>query len=179
VATLFSTKAAEIVVPLEDESLFWIDVPGFTTDRGPGADVIVSARFAGQDVRWQGRVVRAEGKLDERTRLVEVVVRVDSPYATRPPLAVGLFVTVEIIGKRLEQAAVIPRPALRADDMVWIVDRDGRLSFRKVKVARLTADTALIESGLKNGDLVVTSGLKAVTEGMRVRFKPPGKEISS
>jgi len=179
VATLFSTEAAEIVVPLEDESVFWIDVPGFTTDERPGADVIVSARFAGRDVRWQGRVVRAEGKLDERTRLVEVVVRVESPYATRPPLVSGLFVTVEIIGKRLEQAAIIPRSALRGDGTVWIVDQQGRLSFRKVKVARLTADTALIESGLKNGDLVVTSGLKAVTEGMQVRFSPPGKEIPS
>lgn len=169
-ASLFSTEAAEIVVPLEDEKLFWIDVPGFTMDDGPGAAALVRTRFAGREVQWQGRVVRAEGKLDERTRLVDVVVHVDAPYATRPPLAAGLFVTVEIIGRRLENAAVIPRAALRADDLVWVVDEDGRLLFRKVDVAQLAAGEALIESGLRTGDLVVTSGLKAVTDGMQVRF---------
>ncbi len=170
-ATLFSTEAAEIVVPLADENLFWIDVPGFTSDTGPGSEVIVKTRFAGRDVQWQGRVVRAEGRLDERTRLVEVVVHVDAPYATRPPLAAGLFVTVQIVGRSLGSAVIIPRSALRADDVVWTVEDGGRLTFRKVKVAQLTADSAMIESGLETGELVVTSGLSAVTDGMQVRFE--------
>ena len=175
-ASLYSTEAAEIVVPLEDENLFWIDVPGFTGEQGSGSAVTVRARFAGRDASWQGRIVRSEGLMDERTRLVAVVVRVDAPYATRPPLAAGLFVTVEILGRSLESAAVIPRAALRNDDMVWAVDQDGRLLFKKVKVAQLTADTVLVESGLEDGELVVTSGLKVVTEGMQLRFDAPGKE---
>ena len=178
-ATLFSTEAAEIVVPLEDENLFWIDVPGFTSDGGSGADVNVHTRFAGRDVQWQGRVVRAEGQLDERTRLVEIVVHVDDPYASRPPLAAGLFVAVEIVGQRLENAAIIPRSALRSEDVVWLVDETGRLVSRKVEVAQVTADSALVMAGLKSGELVVTSGLKAVTEGMQVRYKAVNKENPS
>jgi RND family efflux transporter MFP subunit len=169
-ATLFSTEAAQIVVPFEDESLYWFHVPGFTPGDGPGAAVKVRTRFAGRESEWEGRVVRAQGKLDERTRMVDVVILVEKPYATRPPLAAGLFVTVEIQGRTIESAAVIPRSALRENDMVWVVDESGKLSFRKVEVARLTTASAILKGGLYSGEMVVTSALKAVTDGMRVRI---------
>jgi RND family efflux transporter MFP subunit len=168
-ATLFSTEAAEIIVPIEDNSLYWFHVPGFTPGEQPGAPVTVQARFAGREVAWQGRVVRAEGQLDERTRLVNVVVRVEEPYAAKPPLVTGLFVKVEIRGRTLENSAALPRPALRENDLVWVVDADGRLRFREVAVARLTADQVIVSDGLAAGEQVVTSGLRAVTDGMQVR----------
>jgi RND family efflux transporter MFP subunit len=171
-ATLFSTRAAEIVVPFDDESLFWFDVPGFTPGNGDGSPVRVVARIAGRDLSWSGKIMRAEGKLDERTRMVNVVVRVEKPYATKPPLVAGLFVTVEIEGHTLENAAVIPRAALRKNSTVWVVQKGGELVFRQVDVARLDTDRAILRSGLKDGDMVVTSGLKAVTNGMQVRIAP-------
>jgi RND family efflux transporter MFP subunit len=169
-AVLFSTDAAQIVVPFEDENLFWFHVPGFTPGSGPGARVDVRSRFAGVDSVWKGRVVRAEGKLDERTRMVDVVIRVDKPYATRPPLVAGLFVTVEIQGRTLENSALIPRAALRDDNQVWVVDNSGKLTFRDVEVARMTTAAAVIQSGISTGDMVVVSSLKAVTDGMQVRI---------
>jgi hypothetical protein len=116
-------------------------------------------------------VVRAEGKLDERTRMINVVIRVDKPYETKPPLAAGLFVTVEIKGRTLENALMLPRSALRENNIVWVVDENGQLTFRKVSVARLTSDAVLVEGGLKDGEMVVVSSLKAVTDGMQVRFR--------
>lgn len=178
-ASLFSTRAAEIVVPFDDESLFWFDVPGFTPGNGDGSSVRVIARIAGRDLNWSGKIMRAEGKLDERTRMVNVVVRVEKPYATKPPLVAGLFATVEIKGHTLENAAVIPRSALRENNIVWVVDDSGQLMFRKVEVARLGTDQAILRSGLGDGDMVVTSGLKAVTDGMQVRISPPSEEQRS
>ena len=123
--------------------------------------------------------MRAEGKLDTRTRMINVVVRVEKPYATRPPLVAGLFVTVEIEGHTLENAAVIPRSALRENNIVWVVGDGGQLKFRKVAVARLGTNQAILRSGLEDGDMVVTSGLKAVTDGMQVRISPPSEEQKS
>jgi RND family efflux transporter MFP subunit len=143
-ATLFSTNRAEIVVPFEDENLYWFHVPGFTPGDERGSVVSVSTRVAGRETFWPGRVVRAEGKLDERTRMINVVIRVDKPYETKPPLAAGLFVTVEIEGRTLENAAMIPRAALRENNVVWVVDKNGQLTFRTVSVARLTPDAALV-----------------------------------
>lgn len=178
-ATLFSTEAAEIVVPLEDENLFWFQVPGFTPGEGPGAKASVRARIAGRDLSWEGRVVRAEGKLDERTRLINVVIRVEKPYEKRPPLAAGLFVRVEIEGRSLEKAAVIPRSALRANNRVWVVDESGVLSFRQVDVARTFPDRVVLKAGLADGERVVTSSLSAVTDGMRVRVSSPVEDNPS
>ena len=176
-ATLFSTEAAKIVVPFEDESLFWFHVPGFTPGNGSGSPVTIRARIAGRELTWKGRVVRAEGELDERTRMIPVVIRVDKPYASKPPLMAGLFVTVEIQGRTLENAAVIPRAALRDNDTVWVVDEAGQLKFRRVDVARLGANQAILRSGLEDEEMVVTSGLKVVTDGMKVRVKMADKEL--
>jgi RND family efflux transporter MFP subunit len=168
-ATLFSTDAAQIVVPFEDESLYWFHVPGFTPGSQPGSEVRVRTRFAGRQSEWKGRVMRAEGKLDERSRMVDVVIRVENPYASRPPLVAGLFVAVEIQGRTLENAAVIPREALREDNTVWVVDESGKLTFRPVEIARLTTTSAILKGGLASGEMLVLTSLKAVTDGMQVR----------
>ena len=171
-ATIFSTGSAEIAVPLEDESLRWFHVPGFTPGQGPGAKAVIQARIAGKERSWVGQVVRAEGKLDEQTRMVRVVVRVHQPYATIPPLAMGLFATVKIKGHNIPDMAVIPRSALHQGNVVWIVDQDGRLHYRTVKVVRIDGEQAQISSGLKTGEQVVISPLKTVTDGMKVRPLP-------
>ncbi len=178
-ATLFSTEVAEIVVPLDNESLYWFHVPGFTPGDGPGSPARIRTRIAGRDLDLPGRVDRAEGKLDERTRLINVVVRVKNPYAVRPPLAAGLFVTVQINGRKLKDAAAIPRSALRENNIVWVVDESGRLSFRKVEVARLAPDKVFLKAGLKAGEKIVTSSIKAVTDGMKVRIGNYAGENSS
>ena len=177
-AQIFSTGAVEISVPLEDDTLFWFDVPGFTPGDSPGSFATVRARIAGHEIVSSGRVVRAEGKLDEKTRMITVVVRVEKPYAMRPPLAIGLFVAVDIKGRILSEAVVVPRAALHQGNIVWVVNDEGILKFRAVKVARYQGDGILIESGLSNGEMVVISPLKAVTDGMIVRTVP-AKESNS
>ena len=171
-ATLYSTEAAEIILPLEDEDLFWFDVPGFTPGNRPGASAKVLARLAGRERTWSGAVVRTEGRLDERTRMINVVVRVERPYAKKPPLPVGLFVIVEIEGRTVPNAAIIPRSALHQDDIVWVVDNDDRLHFREVDVARIQGDEVMVKDGLKDGEMVVITPLEAVTNGMAVRTVP-------
>jgi RND family efflux transporter MFP subunit len=98
-ATLYSTEAAEIVVPLRDEDLFWFHVPGFTPGESPGSQAIVRARIAGREKTWSGEVVRTEGTLDERTRMIDVVIRVESVVIS-PLKAVtdGMAVHTELNG---------------------------------------------------------------------------------
>jgi len=178
-ATLYSTDAAEIVVPLEDENAFWFHVPGFTPGDSTGSPAKVKARIAGQDLSWSGEVVRAEGELDERTRMINVVVRVKEPYAKKPPLAVGLFVAVEIEGRTLPKAAIIPRSALHEDNVVWLVDKEGRLRFQKVDVALVQGDQVMVKGALKGGERLVVTPLKAVTDGMGVRTVPAEEDKRS
>ena len=169
VASLYSTEAAEIVLPLEDEKAFWFNIPAFTPGTSRGSSALVRARVAGREQTWTGKVVRTEGKLNERTRMINVVVRVEKPYEKKPPLAIGLFVSVDIEGQTLPKAAVIPRSALHEGDTMWVVDDKGRLHFREVDVALVQGEEAIIQAGLEDGESVVTTPLKVVSDGMAVR----------
>jgi multidrug efflux pump subunit AcrA (membrane-fusion protein) len=94
---------------------------------------------------------------------------VDEPYAKTPPLVFGLFVQVDIEGRNLPNAATIPRAALHEGQLVWVLDQEDRLRFRKVEVARTQGDEAIVKDGLIDGEKVVVTPLKAVTDGMKVR----------
>lgn len=171
-ASIYSTQVAEIVTPLETENLSWFHIPGFTPGQDAGSPAVVRVDIAGREMVWDGRVVRAEGKVDEKSRMINVVVQVPEPFSRKPPLAIGLFARVDIEGKTLENASLIPRSALRDGNRVWVVDGEDRLRFRDIDVARLTSDGVLVTSGLVEGERVVTSPIRAVVDGMRVRPLP-------
>jgi hypothetical protein len=129
-------------------------------------------------------VVRTEGEIDPRSRMVHVVARVEDPYGRaaadgRTPLAVGLFVEAEIEGERLESAVVLPRRALRADERVLVVDAGERLRFREVEIARRVGDRVVIVGGLAAGERVVVSPLQTVSDGMAVRTLASPEEAGS
>ncbi len=175
--TIYAVDLAEIRLPIADDQLAFLDLPlGYRGERrrGKPPEVILRGEFAGRTHEWQGTIVRTEGEIDPRSRLVHAVARVDNPYARgsdpdRPPLAVGMFVEAEILGRVVEDVAIVPRAALRGKDQILIVDGDDRLRFRAVDVLRSTRDKVIVRSGLDAGDRVCLSPLSAVTDGMRVQ----------
>lgn len=184
IATVYGSDAVEIVVPLEDAELAWIDVPqnGYRKYRRKSIDpsarktkADVMTEFAAAQHRWTGRVVRTEGQIDTASRMVHVVVEVDDPFILtdgRPPLVPGMFVEVEIHGRTLEDVVPLPRHLIHADRQVWIA-LNNQLSIRPVHIARLDQHFAYIVSGLEDGDLVITSALEIATDGMRIEAVQP------
>ena len=177
-ATIYAVDYAEIRLPLPDSDLAFVELPlGYRgeQDDASGPEVVLQANFAGRVHEWRGRIVRTEGVIDPKSRYVHTVARVRDPYGRgddpdRPPLAVGMFVKAEILGRSVEDAAVLPRAALRGDGRVLVVDADERLRFRAVGILRSTRDEVIVSSGLNDGDRVCLSTLAAVTDGMRVRI---------
>jgi RND family efflux transporter MFP subunit len=177
-ATIHATDYAEIRLPVPDDQVSFLDLPFAyrTATAAKGPEVTLRARF-GRDVHsWQGRIVRTEGELDSRTRMLNLVARVEDPYGAgnpdRPPLVVGMFVEAEIEGRPATDVVVLPRSALRPDadrDQVLVVDGDSRLRFRDVEVVRLEGERAIIGDGLEPGEAVCVSPLDIVTDGMQVR----------
>jgi len=176
-ATIYSVDYAEIRLPLPDADLAYIDLPldyrGETaSSRGPR--VTLTASFAGRRFEWHGRIVRTEGEIDLRSRMVHVVASVKDPYGRgddpdRPPLAAGLFVDAEIEGRTVRDVVVIPRSAVRGDDQVLVVADDDRLHFRTIEILRRKRDKVVVSAGLAGGERLCVSPLSAVTDGMRVR----------
>jgi RND family efflux transporter MFP subunit len=168
VGEIYATAHPEVTVPLDDADLAFFDAPA----DGAGAPAEIVAEFAGREHVWHGHVTRIAGALDERTRMVDVVVAVDDDPAAageRPALLEGLFVEVRILGRRLPGAVALPRAALREGDVVWLVGDDDMIDIRPVTVTRKDHDTVLVGAGLEAGQRVIVSNLEVVTEGMTVR----------
>lgn len=176
VATIYATDIAEVRLPIHDEELAYLDLSLATrnSDSKQPVKVTLRARFAGANHEWQGEVVRTEGELDPRTRMVNVIAQVVSPYAQtddRPPLFVGLFVEARIHGIRVDDVVVLPRLALRGEQRVFVVDASNRLRFRDVDVLRIVADQVYVRGGLQSGELVCISALENALDGMSVRLQ--------
>ena len=118
--------------------------------------------------------MRTDAEIDPRTRMVQVIVRVPRPYETggRPPLAPGLFVEAEILGRSVDGVVRLPRSALDGESHVWAVDDDGRLRRRGVEVLRLERDSALVVGGLVPGKPISLLEPRLAREGLEVRVLP-------
>ena len=185
VATLYATDFAEIRLPVPDHQLAFLQIlnlRGDVADSGPR--VRLHARFAGREHEWEGRVVRTEGEIDPRSRMVHVVARVEDPYgskdptSTKPPLAVGLFVRAEIEGPMAENVIVVPRYAMRDNAHLLVVDAEDRLYTREVEVLRMDRDEVLIRGELAAGERICLSPLQVVVEGMRVNPMPDDHKLA-
>ncbi len=208
VAKLYAVDYAEVRLPLPDRELAFLDLalarrptaaarppeptaeeaigsaPVVAQPRGPRVEL--SAEFAGRRHTWAGTIVRTEGELDPKSRMVHVVARVEDPYGAaaegdKPPLAVGLFVEAEIEGTTVSGVFVLPRGALRRSrsgetNRVLVVDAESRLRFRAVDVLRTEHEHVIVGTGLQAGERVCISPLRAVTDGMRVRVAPERDE---
>ena len=187
VATLYAIDSAEVRLPIPDSELAFLNLPLAYRDGSPGAGevpdprVILRSRFAGRDHEWRGRVVRTEGEIDPGTRMVHAIARIEDPYArgsdpNRPPLAIGMFVEAEIIGRRSGPVVVLPRTVLRGVDRVLTVDSAGHVRFRQVELFRLERERILVASGIEEGDRIIVSPLENAVDGMAVRVSDPSEE---
>ncbi|WP_157980839.1 efflux RND transporter periplasmic adaptor subunit [Pseudidiomarina homiensis] len=174
VAQLMGTEVAEVRVPLSDRDLAYLNLPR----REQETDfprVRLSSFVAGEKYEWQGRLVRSEGVLDSKSRVIYGVVEVQDPYnrageSHAEILRFGRFVQLEIEGKYVEDVYRIPRYALNTDGNVWLVDEERRLKRQHVEVLRAEENQVIVSDGLEAGDKVVLTQLANALPSMKVRL---------
>lgn len=195
-ADLYAVDYAEVRLPVPDRELGFMDISlgyrpdresrdrAFETEEGipsisrpPPPRVRLRADFAGEEQEWWGELVRTEGEIDPRTRMVTVVARVKDPYGylnkrDGSPLAVGLFVDAMIEGIELPEAIVLPRNALQGGERVFILDADDRIHFQPIEIARAERDQVIVRAGVKPGDRVSVTPMPWAVEGMQVEPVP-------
>jgi RND family efflux transporter MFP subunit len=168
----FSINTAEIRLPLSASDIEFLDLPSATRlDKAHRIPVILSAENAGMSDRWQAEIVRTEGVVDETSRVVYAVAELVDPYgvlgqSTQPELRMGTFVKADIQGLRVENAVLLPRSVLRADNTVLIANEDNRLEIRPVTVVRAEPRKVYISGGIAQGDMVVTTAIDAPIPGI-------------
>ena len=181
IATLYSVDFAEVRLPVRDEDLAFLRLSLARVEASESQlpRAVLRARFAGAEHAWEARIVRTEGELDPRTRMVNLVAQVPRPYdpsGDMPPLTVGLFVEAEIQGKTVDDALIVPRSAVQRDSRIYVVTADNRLSFREVEILRTTGDEYTIRGAVQPGESICLSALDNAVEGQEVR--PVGSKLA-
>ncbi|MBA4720678.1 MAG: efflux RND transporter periplasmic adaptor subunit [Alcanivorax sp.] len=174
--TAFSVKEAEIRLPLSQQDSAFVDLPrpGYRPPSPP--QVTLQARIGGETVTWRGEIVRTEGVVDERTRLIYAVARVQDPYDLeggdeQPPLPIGTFVSARIQGRSAEGLVVLPRVALRNGDQVYVADSDNKLAIRQVQVVRSTPEQVYTNDVFRPGDRAVITAIQTPIPGMALKIR--------
>ncbi len=173
----YAVDVAEVRLPLASADLEFLSLPGFpaATDAGARPAVVLSGEVGGRVLTWNAEIVRTEGVVDEKTRVVHAVAQIRDPYriyaeSESPPLPLGTFVKAEITGHWQDDLIVLPRHALKAENRVLVADADDRLQIRRVEALRADHEFAYIGSGLEPGERVVTTSIDIPIPGARLRI---------
>ncbi len=95
----------------------------------------------------------------------------------------GQFVTVLVEGEEPVTALAIPRAAVLSDQQgnyVFTVDAQNKAEQTRIQLGQSTADTAVVMSGLTEGQMVIVDGIQRVHPGTAVSPGPasPGPGVS-
>lgn len=175
---VFATDVAEVRLPLTDEDLRFLDLPGAAdirrTGRGEGPEVTLSATRKGQVQTWAARISRTEGVIDENSRVTYAVATIDDPYRLEQDgevLPMGTFVRAWISGVSLDGVFRIPRSALRGADQLLFAGADDKIEIRRVTVLRSVGEEAYIRDNVASGDRLVLTAVESPVNGMSIRTR--------
>ena len=173
-ADIFSVEFAEIRLPIPQNKLAYLELPGLRgTNNGSAIDVYTDV--GGELKHWTAQLHRTEGVFDERSRVLYAVARIKDPYARhnpdREPLRVGSFVNANIEGRELGNIVTLPRFVMRAGNNVWVVDDSGHLRNREVTLLRTGGDVVYISDGLDDGDRVSLTTLDSSFDSSEVHIQ--------
>jgi hypothetical protein len=177
---IFSTDFAEIRLSLSARELDHIQLPNNPGD----AAVPVTLTDALSDFTpqtWQGMIVRTEGTLDEKSRKLFIIARVDDPFGLkspqRTPLRIGQPVRADLEGEMINDVFVIPRSSLRSPREITIIDPTDFTILRQRIDPIWTDETNLIvRDDLEEGWHLVTSRLNNMPNGAKVKIVDPKSE---
>ncbi len=171
---IFAIDRAEIRLPIPADRLRYLDLPnGSAPNVAPSVDIENEL-----GLHWQGSIVRTEGVLDERSRVLFVVAEIDDPYrldSEGETLMMGSFVKAEIAGKQIDNLIAIPRYILRTGNKVWVLDEEQKLANRDVKILHSEGKLVYVYEGLNDGDLICLSTIPNAIAGTKVKINHQSK----
>lgn len=170
---LVGTQFYWVVVSVPINQLQWLVFPENEGERGSPVKIMSRTAWTGGSHR-EGYLFREVGALDDQTRLARVLVRIEDPLAQHdtnaelPKLMIGAFVEVRIQAEEIKDVVRLSRDYVRSNQTVWVMD-DGKLVIRDVQIVLSDEEYVYIRTGLEEGDLVVTTNLSTVVEGVGLR----------
>ena len=145
-----------------------IDVPEQSIGMVAMGQSISLQTSAYPDRNFAGTVVRMLPGLNTTARTLTVEAEVSNVDGLLKP---GQFATVRITQSKPENAVLIPASAVKTENeisKVYVI-KDGAAREYLVQLGLLESDLIQVKSGVAEGDIVATSNLKELFDGVFVR----------
>lgn len=183
-ASIYSQDPMYVTFPVSVRAV--LDLRKRYGDRGGFAAVTVKIKLAdGSTYGQAGTLEYIDPSVATNTDTLTLRARIPNPQRpgakaddpVKRELVDGEFVTVAIEGVQPVQALGIPRASVLSDQQgsyVFVVTPDNKAEQRRIVLGQSTPETAIVLSGLKQGETVISEGLQKVRAGAPVNPAPAG-----
>lgn len=158
VATVVRTNPLRIRIDIPEQAIPEVRV-------GQSVSITTSAW---PDKNFSGRVARIAPNVSATSRTLTVEAEVENSGGALKP---GQFATVRILQERAEPAVLIPARAVVTEagvSRVFVI-KDGHAEQRLVQTGQTEGDLIEIRSGVAADELVATSELQQLSDGIAVK----------
>ena len=158
IATIVRTSTLRMKIDIPESSIGKVAT-------GQGVSIQTSAY---PDRNFAGTVVRISPSVNTTSRALTVEAEIQNVDGLLKP---GQFATVRITQSKPEPAVMIPVVAVRTvgeTNSVFVI-KDGFAREQFVQLGLLENDMIQVKAGIVEGDMVATSNVAALTDGVMVR----------
>jgi len=174
---IFATDVAEIRLPLAPNQLAYIQLPTREGDAPVTVTLTDALGSTSQGNQWQARIIRTEGALDEKSRELFAIARIEDPFglsSQKPELRIGQPVRAEILGNVLHDVFVIPRESLRGVNLIYCIDPvESCIVKTEIVPVWSNDEVMLVRKGIQPGTWLATSRLPYAPNGAPVEIITP------
>lgn len=130
----------------------------------------------GTSIERQGEVKNILPSLGKLGHMAQLIVSIPQPITITEdgfaelPLLPGALVSAEITGLPLNHSLAIPRAAIHEGDVVYVLSSDHHLVKKSLNIIRREKDFVYISAGVDSSDLLVSTKLSSIKNGLAVRL---------
>ena len=181
---IFTSDIAIVRLPITSRDLSYYSPPNKPSETSSAAknNVTFTSTVAthGDSSQWTGSIIRTEGVLDEDSRQIFVIARIEDPFglkSNKDSLYLGQPVRVTIPAHVLKGVYKIPRSGLSDLNQI-IVIREGVIKRIDINPIWSTQDHIIFRDNILAGDRLATTRIPYAPEGSAVEIMPDLMEKS-
>ena len=123
-----------------------------------------------------GTLISADNQIDVTTGTVKLKAEFPNPEGKLFP---NQFVNVRMVVDTHHGVVIVPSAAIQRNaqgTLVWVVRDDNTVTARQVTTGPAEGANTEVDSGLRDGERVITDGVDRIREGAKVEVIQPGQK---
>ena len=181
---VYSTDFVEVRLPLTLDQYDLLDLPEnyrnskkSVRKKSPLVTFYSKSKSKNKQKQWKGRIIRSSPIMDERTRQISVIARIDDPFKkpkdNHSIVKIGQFLQAEIKTKTLQNIFILPNRAVRQHKEVLLLS-NGIIQVRAITPLYSEGDKVIIAaSSLPSNPTVITTPMAKAKTGTKVKLYKP------